>query len=510
MTYCLAWKKEKSVYMIADTAVSEKTNELESTTNSFGEVQGLYGKHYIQEGVLKIYKVSPNLAISYSGNVDAALEIIQRVYQCIYEMNISEIDTILKSIENSYDKYDVEMIFIFSKGQDDNHIYLFSEGSFSECDYAEIGSGKSIHFLSDDMKGIVNGLYSSKFEKEYYLSMIIACSQCYILKNDIFKYGVGGTLSGILLNNTLKWFRDIEYYLVDDDISQCKAISVIVRNNSVFSSSDIDGKKRYMLNSITDTKIWEDLYLRKGIIKSLDTKNAFYYVFYSRKYNVIYFMNVNSCVHNIHFRRYIRRGNEETDYAYTFRPDFKKHFIQFDSHNERIPALSEMQVIPTKYISHKEILEQCNEEDILQQAKHEDMDFDFSIGQYPGYDISLITPIKKVINEYHNLVLIDYQYFCDAVEEKINLYEPFRAFKMENLNLEAIVNNFMKQMIPDEFEKYLFCVVKQNNYKKVISGYNMDDFFDKYNNAFIINVSDLKNGFYGTLLAKQTMPKCAI
>lgn len=496
MTYCLAWKKDQNVYMIADTAVSETCDKIKTNINTFGEVQGLYGKYYVQEGQLKIFKISSNLAISYSGNVAQAMEIIEAVYNTFDKLNINEL---MRSIENSYCTYAVTMIFIFSKSQGNSHIYLFSNGRFSECDYAEIGSGQNISFFSDDIRSIINELYSNKIEKEYYLSIVISSIQCYILKNNSFSQGVGGVVTGIVLNNTLKWFRDTEYYLFDEDILESKTMSVIVRNNSIFSSSDIDGGVRGMINTITDNEIWNDLYKRKGIIKSLNTKNAFYYIFYSKKYNVAYFMNVNGYLHNIHFRRYIRRDEEKIDFVYTFRPDFKEYFVKLDSHNERLPSIVEMQVKSIGYVPHEEILKQCNENDIFKRCKYKEMDFDFSEMDYKDFNISLVAQIKKIVNNYHNLVLIDYHYLCSVIEEKINLYKPFCSFTIHDLTLRAVVNNFMKQMVPDEFEKYLFCAVKSNTHTKQILDLDIDNFLKKYDNFLEINTCDLKNDFCGVL-----------
>ena len=495
MTYCLAWKKDKSVFMIGDTAISSSSNKIISELNSFGEVQGLYEKYYVQEGKLKIYKVSDKLSISYSGDVGQAIEIIEMIYNMIDEMDIFDL---MKVIETSFNTYDVEMIFVFSYKLN-NYIYKFSNGIFKKCDYAEIGNGKDIPFFSDDIKSLVNKLYSDKLEKEYYLSMVISSIQCYVIKNQTFNKGVGGTITGIFLDNTLKWFRDNEYYIFDEDVRDAESISVIVRANSVFSASDVDGGIRYMLNTIKDNSMWNDLYLRKSIAKSLNTKNAFYYTFYSKKYNVAYFMKVNGYLHNIHFRRYVRRDKEKTYYAYMFRPDFTKYFIEFNSYEQRVPTLLEMEVLPVNYISHEESLKLCNKDDVIKRAEYEELDFDFSEMEYKDFDTSMLIPIKKIINEYHNIVLIDYHYFCDAIEEKINLYKPFRTFNISDLNLDRIINIFMKQLVEDDFDKYLFCAIKSTNYTKEILGCNIDDYFKQNHNFHIISTEKIRSDFNGLL-----------
>lgn len=493
MTYSLAWKKNKTVYMIADTCISAINDKMNSEVNTFGECQGLYGKYYVQEGELKIYKITPNLAISYSGDIEQCKEIIETVYNMANEVNVNRI---MEVIENSFHTYNVEMIFVFS-GNFNNCIYKFSKGIFKEYDYAEIGNGKEISYLSEDIKGIIDELYSEGLDEEYYLSMVISTIQCYILKNNTFKFGVGGVITGIFLNKQLKWFRDIEYCLFDDDIRDLESMSVIVRGNSVFSSSDLDGGTRYIINTIIDNKMWDDLYQRKGIIKSLNTKNAFYYVFYSKKYNVLYFMRTNGYLHNMHFRRYVRRDEEKTDYAYVFRSDFNKHFIEFDSNNKRLPSVVEMEVKQQEYIPHHEIIKQASKDDVIKRVKYLEMDFEFSEVEYKDFDKALVTPIKKIIDKYHNIVLVDYEYLCNSIEEKVNLYKQFRDFNIEDIKLESIVNRFMKQIVEDSFNKYLFCVVKPMNYEKEILDCNMDDYLKKYENLRIIKTNDFINDFNG-------------
>ena len=294
--------------MIADTAISMNVDKLESERNSFGEIQGLYRDYYVQEGKLKIYKITDKLAISYSGDVSQSIEIIETVYNMIpdkKDISLEDLKKLMNKIENSFNTCAVELIFIFSDKYG-KYIYKFSNGKFDKCDYAEIGNGKSIPYFSEHIKSIINEFYNINQTPEYYLSMIISVIQCYIMRNNTFKHGVGGVMTGVMLGNKVKWFRDHEYYIFDDDIRDADTVSVVVRNNSVFSSSDIDGGIRYMINSIIDKDMWENLYKREAIVKSLNTKNAFYYTFYSKKYNVAYFMEVNGCVHNSCFRRYVR------------------------------------------------------------------------------------------------------------------------------------------------------------------------------------------------------------
>lgn len=502
MTYCLAWKKNKTAYLLSDTAASCISEISCAENNTFGEIQGLYGKHYVSEEQLKIYKISPNCAIAFSGIISNALEVINTFYELYTSMPFEKI---LEIIKINYSTYDIELIVLFSNGENNNNIYLYKSGVFKQTEFAEIGNATEVGLLSDDAHGMISSLDLPNRDSHYYLAIITSAFQCYFLNNSTFSKGIGGIVTGIFLNNSIKFCRDLEYYIIDQDIHEGKSISVISRNNSFFSSSDYDGGIRYFVNNFKDNAIYEDLYNRKAISKSLNTKNAYYYIFYNINYNVLYFLDVNGKTHNVHFRRYIKREDGNVHYAYTFRHDFLDYFKEFDGSNERIPTVIEMQVRETEYISHDAFISACIDEDLDKFQKYQTMDFDFSVMKYSDYDSVNIALLKNNISNYHNQVLIDYSYFCKVLEEKIKLYEQYHDFDLEEMNLESLINVFTRQIVADSFEKYCFIVVLQENHSKIINSYDIINFFRKYPNVYFIESANYMHDFNGTIfeLMKQ-------
>lgn len=496
MTYCKAWKKDKKIYMVADSAISSKTDDLKSPINSFGESQGLYGKYYVQEGQLKIFRINENIVLSFAGVVSLAYEIIEYIYAFANDM---EIEKLFEKIENTFAGANIEIIIAVLQEKHENKIYYFDGNKFDDVADCEIGNGKNIPLFSQEVGKIVDHFYSTTEDKNDYLAMVIGVIQCYILKNHTFSQGVGGVCSGIIIDTKIKWFRDLEYYIYDEDIRSGLTLSVIARKNSIFSSSDIDGGKRFMINYFEDKVILDDLYLKRGIIKSLDTKNPFYYFFYNRKLNVIAFLNVNGLTQNIFFRRWIRRGQKNTFYAYAFNPEFPTYIESIDSSEERLPSVMAFKVKADKYISHDQILENCIQDDIINVEEIDKMDYDFNAFEFPNYDISKIQEIKKTIAYYHNLILIDFTFICDAIEEKIISYNSIRKFSVEQLDLSAIVNAFLKQMVSDEFVRYKIVVVKDNLDNRIITDYDMKDYFLSYSNCTVIDSDKFENDFCGTL-----------
>ena len=62
--------------MIAESAVSAIFDDIQQASSSFGETQGLYGKYYVQEGVLKIFKINEEIAIGFAGDMDRFYELL--------------------------------------------------------------------------------------------------------------------------------------------------------------------------------------------------------------------------------------------------------------------------------------------------------------------------------------------------------------------------------------------------------------------------------------------------
>lgn len=502
MSYCCAWEKDKVVYMIADTAVSSRENEIISPQNSLGEQQTRYGAYFVQEGLLKIYKLSANTAVAFATeDVDCALEMIQMLYDT---QSLVAFDELLQVFENTYGtNTSTELILIHSWGQEQNKIYKFSNGRFCNEKFAEIGSGVSLKTLSEDVHGLIRTLSGLQVaENHYYLAAMTAIIQSYFYKNGYFKFGVGGIVTGVFLNDKLKFCRDMEYYFFDDDLREGKALSAIYRYNSFFSASDISGAQTAFLNVLSDLPIVEDSYKMKGITKSLHTKNAFYYVFYSTKYHVVCMLKVNGVLHNIHFSRYIRRDHGKTDYAYCFRDNFIDDFKRFDSSSERMPAFVELEVVPlAQYMRHEEMIKYCNPKDVAAHGIHaeQQFDFDFDVFEYQNFDKGLLLDIKKSIKSYHNIVLVDYGYFYEAVKEKYELYAPYYDFSLEDLDL-SVVNQVFSSLVPyDDFEQYLFCIVRSDGIAHTISDYDMDRFWKKYPNTFFVNTDDFRGVLFHLL-----------
>lgn len=458
MSYCIAWKHEKNIFMLSDTTVSSKDAEPSIPRNSMGELQTTHFGYLVEEGLLKLIKISENYAVSYATeNVETALEMIENI-RCLYD-----------NLSNSYSFFDLlhdfkmtygtntntEMLFVYSFGQDKAKIYKFSEGDFKETDYAEIGSGKNTKSLSTDVQIMIKTMYKDEklynTDPNYYLALVASTLQCYLYHNEYFIHGIGGVVTGLFMNYKIHFCRDLEFYFFKNDISNGESLSVINRYNSFFSSSQI-GSQRGYLNSL-DGDIFSDPYILSSISKSLNTKSPYYYVFYCNDKNVMAFIETNGQLHNIHFSRYIRRDLDKTDYAFFFSPTLLKVFAENDDSAYTLPAVFELGL--TGFWPYKTHAQMLNSRDLTKRGDAPIFDFDFEVFDIPEFDKKKLQKIKENISKFHNIVVIDYVYLHSIIKEKYDLYHPYYYFSIVELDLSVIPQVFYETMRCQEQMKIL-------------------------------------------------------
>ena len=79
------------------------------------------------------------------------------------------------------------------------------------------------------------------------------------------------------------------------------------------------------------------------------------------------------------------------------------------------------------------------------------------------------------------------------------MYKEFRDFNIEDFNIEKIVDIFMKQIVEDDFDKYLFITVKPKDYKKKILNYNIEESLKEYKNFYNIDIDNFRWNFNGII-----------
>lgn len=481
MTYCFAWKKDKKVYMIADSATSSKKDDILANVSTFGEVQGLYGKYIVQEGILKLYKVSDNVAVCFSGNQNIALEAIESIHN---QLEFASMHEILNSIKNTYEGLNLELLISISLGQDKNHIYHFDGSNVKEIhDFVAIGSGMQNKELTEGIRWAIDVLYQKCKDKFDYIASIVSYVQSFSIKNKLYRYGVGGVFFGLIVDTKVRWCRDLLYYLYNEDVLCGKSVSVISRDDSIFSATDIDGNIRLIINEVKDSAYWDNDYYKKAIIKTLNTKDPIYTIFYSEVFNHTVFVKVNGWMHTNVFRRWIGRNNESVDYAYVFRPEFVKFLHTRQKHNDGSPTFSYFSCKEESYIEHGEIVNRFGIE------CDKTIDKELRLISNKSKFTYRLKDICKDINDYLNIVVIDFKFLCDIIQEKIELYK-FSDISIDRLDLKSLVEQFMFRIASKVFDDYKIIVLKPENDNRIIDGIEMKEFFNRYKNCDVVELND--------------------
>lgn len=173
MSYCVAWKYNNNVFILADTATSSLVGTPLTEYNSMGEKQIVYDDYLIQENLLKLITINDNLAVAFAtDDSNIAAEMIQTI-SFLYET--VDFNTLIKNFTSTYGtNKNTELLLIHSTGQNNAQIYKFSNGLFSTHEYADIGSGTQTKTLSEDMKLIIRMYKKDNYtDNNYYLASII-------------------------------------------------------------------------------------------------------------------------------------------------------------------------------------------------------------------------------------------------------------------------------------------------------------------------------------------------
>ena len=493
MSYCIAWKKNEQVFMLSESAISSFEDDIQAGISTFGEVQGLYGKYYVQEGLLKIIKINDDFVLGVSGDVPTIIELLTHVYS-LREMLTLEI--LRNIITNNYQDRGISAIVV-EKGRHPQ-IYLFEENRFSCTDRCEIGAGRKNAFFSADINQIIDQEYAGGDEHDY-LAKVIGCAQCYSIKNRCIQEGYGGTFYGVVIGSKIEWFRDMGYYIFKKDIQDGFFTSVINRRDSVFSTSNFSDHTIFMLNFLMDKEVWENPYFKRAVMKSLHTKNPFYFFIYSSYYHVAFYIRMNSESQNFFLKRWIKRNNDDVYCAFAFRPELEEMCVKYANETSKLPTLVELPSIREPYMPHELAKSFCDIPDRLSSDVQKHMDFDFSLYSVPGYDLNCIVPIKRAISEYHNLVLVDFHYFYSVCNEIYGRYHKLHDIDVSKMDLRPLVSLFLNQIAENDFDKYLLVFVKEVGRSECLDGVDLSCLLTTYKNVEFIEVPNFETDLCGTL-----------
>ncbi|TFE00696.1 hypothetical protein [Jeotgalibacillus salarius] len=484
MTYCVAWKKNEHVFLLADSITSTLLEEDFLTgTSSFGEIEGLYTNYWVRETSQKIIKVNENTAVAYSCNDEKlALDVINNFYY-IDTVSIKEI---LYMICNSYTSDEFELIVI-SKTEDKNRIFHLKNSKFKEIEeFISIGSGNLIPNLSSAIKEVINE-YDNENQNDngIYLANVISTLQCMSLKHHYIQYGVGGAYFGLYLGDDIKWCKDLMYHF-SNNIENKNVISLLCRYDTIFYASSYNGDYRYFFDKAIQKKLKENKYVLESIVKTLNTVIPHYVVFYDFQTNSRVFITINAFSVTDQIKLWIKRCANEVKYAILPSLNIATFLRDCSASNELIPLRYMINSSPTTFIPREEFIIENGLESLVLDL---DLLYDFDFKYIRLRSDALIKKrLEGSISQYRNIIIIDAHYLDTLINEKITYYRQANIeMKLGldlNLRLEPIVKKFATQIASDRFEDYsiqLLVNKRISSYLKTI----IVDWKLRYHNFFI-------------------------
>ncbi len=327
MTYCLGWKYQNSIFLVADTAITHKS-ELRSSHSSFGELHQTISGEHVEESRLKITPVSPDLIIGFSGNVASAKKIIQLVKT--YYQAIPDIPTLLTSVSNSLGPFSVDQAVSLIIGHfSNNHANLYVWGTtkpdqvVEAPDYAYSGSLPP-HFA--EIAPLLLGKFvSDNLPVQRVLPSILSILQSLGIHNNLLNFNVGGVFVGVQLNDEgFRWQDDITYILTDKEFSNTDYIKCFTRDNALVVRTTIGNITRVFFDSMNNQSRntwlskWKD-----DVNQELLRGNSCYYCILSKEYPNVIIVRSKDCSSETDYLCIDLSNNGKT-YNLRFRSDLQE------------------------------------------------------------------------------------------------------------------------------------------------------------------------------------------
>ncbi|MRN55251.1 hypothetical protein [Paenibacillus monticola] len=318
MTYCLAWRKKNKLFMIADSAISMKSNNDTNVNefSSFGEFQEKDREYLVYENQNKLIIIDNKYVICYAASdIKHAFEVIQLFKDCIsYGIEVIEaINTILNSISYT----DVQLLIGYSES-DEVKLLLFDLKTIKFGDCFEIGSVAEI----EEWTRYSNRWISCNLADGHELVMTIAYLQMKALKHGLLKHGAGGTFSGIeLTRSEIKWCPDLNYCLLDSMARPEGIITVINRENILCTSSTYNRSVNMFINmGVSADQESRLLDTARSCMKILEEVESDYLILTNMNQKKVLILYIDKWLHNKVFNLWKRNREKEVDYLLALQP----------------------------------------------------------------------------------------------------------------------------------------------------------------------------------------------
>ncbi len=258
MTYALAWKSKKEVFLAADTAITSSSDvplNLELEMSSFGQTHFIDESHKkkVEERATKLF-LKNNIGITFAGNYELAIEVVSTFYKKISSgvgINDALKDALFLHSVDSVDK--LQLIIGYYEG---NPKLLSFNADYDlkikeEFGVVQIGAPLKDHrqLTESWIKDFV-----SESNPNLQLVDVLSILQSYNLFSPQMSRGIGGAFCGLYVgNNCQSWQPDILY--ADYGIDDGKIIGTCFRHDCFAINSPTIGASRCFTTQTSDVSV---------------------------------------------------------------------------------------------------------------------------------------------------------------------------------------------------------------------------------------------------------------
>jgi hypothetical protein len=265
MTYCVGWKYENSVYLLADTAVT-KSDEPATPRSSFGQMQDKVRGQYVEEALLKLVPISPGIAVAFAGDVQLAGEIIEFLQNKFpFAETFEKLFDFLKTELGPLPPNRPVQLLLATSAKNGHADLLYWDSirglNQNNFDFCQIGSlAPTSH--ADNTTRALNILAQGHIAADLFLPAISAIVQSYGVHDNIIDKNAGGIIFGLRsCGGIISWQEDTNYILYSpSSSSQLGYISAFVCDNVLVVHSALTNDTRMLSHSVSTlsfTDWWE-------------------------------------------------------------------------------------------------------------------------------------------------------------------------------------------------------------------------------------------------------------
>ena len=249
MTYSLAWKSDKSIFMAADTAITS-SEELNIQKSSFGQ------KHYqdkntarsVQESVVKFF-LEYNIGLTFAGSYDLAISVAKSFYTEIIK-NKSPLEALKWSLflnPPTEDK-NIQLAIGYFDGEPKLITYNSEHNSKIEVDKYIVQLGNPLEVHKRLSRAWIEDLINNKsYKDDLKLSAALGIFQSYNLFSPQMERGIGGAFCGLYIDKLGgHWQPDILF--IEHGGNNSKLVSTCFRHDCLVINSPTIGQSRCFLS----------------------------------------------------------------------------------------------------------------------------------------------------------------------------------------------------------------------------------------------------------------------